>query len=103
MIRNISWVIRMKPDCWFVWPKLLPTANVLLPWRARTFGRLNRLSISIFTWALREPPRRKYLMNDASTFAWPGVRRSVIVRGVLPKLPKVTSEKAAGLIQVALG
>jgi hypothetical protein len=32
-----------------------------------------------------------------------GVRRSVIVRGVLPKLPAGVSEKAAGLIQVAVG
>ena len=45
----------------------------------------------------------EFFMNDASVLYCGGVRRSVIVRGALPKLPNGVSENAAGLIQVAVG
>ena len=91
----------MNPACWLVRPKFeLP--NVLAPWSARTFTRLNRFSISILICAFWVPKRR-FLMNTASTLYCGGVRRSVIVRGALPKVLAGAVVNAAGLIQVAVG
>src|SRR2546427_12916337 len=94
-------VIRMNPACSCVRPKLeLP--NVLLPWSARTFTRLNRFSISILTCALLLPKRR-FLMNTASTLYCGGVRTSVIVRGALPQVNAGAAVNAGGLLQVGVG
>src|SRR5258708_29203860 len=96
-------MMRMKPDCAVVVPNALPGANVLLPERPRTVGRLNRFSTSSFTSADLLPPRRTLFWKLTSVLNCVGVRRSVMVRGALPKLPNGVNENAAGLIQVADG
>ena len=96
-------MIRMKPDCDVVVPKLLPGANVWPPDSARTVGRSNRFRTSSLRSAALLPPRRTFFWKLTSVLNCVGVRRSVIVRGVLPKLPKGVNVNAAGLIQVAAG
>ena len=96
-------MIRMKPDCSVVCPKLLPGANVPAPCNARTVGRSKRFSTSSFSSNAFEPPRRTFFIKLTSVLNCVGVRRSVIVRGALPNVPNVASENAAGLIQVAAG
>src|SRR3954464_7249535 len=85
--RTMNCMIRMKPDCEVVVPKLLPGANVWPPERARTVGRLNKFTSSSLISAAFLPPRRKFFWKLTSVLNWVGVRRSVIVLGELPKLP----------------
>src|SRR5262245_6065377 len=95
-------VMRMNPACVLVWPKF-ELFTLLPPCSVRTLTRLNRFSVSIFSCAVLEPPRRKFLMNDASTLRWLAERASVIVRGAVPKVDAVGTENAAGLTHVADG
>src|SRR2546428_405458 len=73
-------VIRMNPAWVLVWPKFAPF-TLLAPCSVRTLTRLNKLSVSIFNCADLSPPRRKFLMNDASTLRCVADRASVMVRG----------------------
>src|SRR6185295_5548779 len=95
-------VIRMNPACVLVWPKFA-LFTLFAPCSVRTLTRLKRFSVSIFNCADLAPPRRKLLMNDASTFRCVADRASVMVRGALPKVDGAGRANAAGLTHVADG
>src|SRR5262249_44405950 len=76
--------------------------TVLAFWIAYTLTRLNRFSISTFTWAVLFSPTLKIFINDASTFFCEGERRAVMVRGAVPNVFAGARLKPAALIHVAV-